>query len=171
MGGMGLGAVLNLVVIVLAMFFIVSDPKRISGNPVNKWWLLFLAMSGISIIYAPELSTSLKVFGQLLSYASISLVPCYLVQNIKDKKFWILVLFFSSFLHILLANYDLFFIHRVYGIEGWRIKGAFSHPNVLGFYLVFMAMLTFYILKSNLFALTRVKIYWLRVFLINFIIL
>ena len=167
----GMGGVLNFCIIIIAGLFMIRDPKRIAGNPVNKWWLWFLAVSGVSVIYSPTPGIALKVFGQLLSYAAMAVIPFYMIRDINDKRFWIKVLFFSSFLHIVFANIDLFHHGQIYADAGWRIKGTFSHPNVLAFYLMFMIMLVFYMLKSGLFSLTRTKTNLLILYMLNLFIL
>jgi O-antigen ligase len=90
---------------------------------------------------------------------------------VDDKRFWLKMLFFSTFLPVLYANFDLLRGGTYDTYEGMRIQGSFTHPNILAFYLVLVIAMTFYVFKSNIFILTRARKTMLRLYLINLFVL
>lgn len=167
----GAGGAINLLIIILAVYLITRNPKRLSKNNLFKSWVFFLFISGIAIIYSPVPGRAVKLFFNLLSYMSMAIIPFFIIHKVNDKKFWLNVLIFSSILPVCFANFDLLKGGSYYLYEGMRIKGSFMHPNILAFYLILIIAISFYMLKSNLFTLTTAKKNLLRIYLVNLLVL
>lgn len=167
----GAGGAINLLIIILAASFIIRNPKRLSQNTLFKSWIFFLSVCGIAVIYSPVSGRAIRLFLNLVSYMSMAIVPFFVIHNLNDKKFWLKVLLFSSFLPVCIANFDLLKGGSYYLFEGMRINGSFTHPNILAFYLVLVIAISFYTLKNNLFKLTPVRTNLLRIYLADLFIL
>ena len=144
----GLGALINLFVIAVAFGLILQRPREAVRNGIHRRWLVFLAFCFVAVLHSPVPGKAVKNFFDLLSYLGMSLIPMFLVRDEKDKRFWIKLLLVSSILPVAFGYLDFAHGGTYYADAGWRVKGTFSHPNILGFYLVFMIALTFYALRS-----------------------
>lgn len=148
-GSFGMGAVLNALIIMIALIAIFERP-----NPVQKvmrqTWLAFLIISFISIFLSPVPLGALKTFLVILSYASIFAIAIVVVKSEEDYGRWMKVILFSSIFPVLYAFVDIakggF---RAQVTEGFRISSTFSHPNVFAFYLVLIICLSFYFYKTK----------------------
>ena len=167
----GIGGAINLFIIILAVILISHNPKRFLQNSFYKYWIIFLFICGIAVIYSPVPGRGIRILFNLASYMSMAMFPFFIVNSLEDKKFWIKILLFSSFLPVGFANMDLLRGGTSFISIGMRIKGTFTHPNILAFYLVLMMVVAFYMLKSGLFSLTRAKRNLLRVYIINLLVL
>ncbi|MFC1708729.1 O-antigen ligase family protein [Candidatus Omnitrophota bacterium] len=167
----GAGGVLNFLIVILALFLILRQPRRLSGNSLYKSWIVFLSICGIAIVYTPVPGQAVSLFLNLISYMSMAMIPFFVINNKDDKRFWLKMLFFSSFLPVFYATFDLFMGGTVDIYEGMRIQGSFTHPNILAFYLVLVIAMTFYVFKSGIFRLTRTRRNMLRLYLIILFIL
>ena len=147
LGSFGLGAVINALVILIAIIAIVQQP-----NPVRKvlkqTWLPFLIISSISLAFAPEFINALKAYIALLSYASIFALAIILIKNEEDYGKWMRLVFFSSLIPVAYGFVDAA-IGGYASTNGFRINSTFSHPNIFAFYLTLMISLGFYFYKSN----------------------
>ena len=162
----GIGGALNLLVIIIFIFLLFQDSLNIFKNKVLRSWAIFLLICGMSIFYSPLPGRGVRVLLQLISYMSICLVPFFIIKTRDDRKLWIKILLFSSIVHIIFADWDLF----KHGIHA-RIQGAFSHPNVLAFYIILIISIIFFILKSKEFILSRTKVNILRLYMLNLFVL
>ncbi|MFC1645696.1 O-antigen ligase family protein [Candidatus Omnitrophota bacterium] len=167
----GAGGVINFLIIILAVFLILRNPKRLSRNNLYKSWIVFLTICGIAIIYSPVTGSAVSLFSNLVSYMSMAIIPFFVIHSLDDKRFWLKMLFFSSFLPVCYATFDLLRggTNDIY--EGMRIQGSFTHPNILAFYLVLVIAMTFYVFKSDIFRLSRARRNMLRLYLINLFVL
>jgi len=167
----GIGGGINLFIIILAVSLIIRNRKVLSQNQFCKRWAFFLLISAIAISYSPVPGRAVKLFLNLLTYMSMAIIPFFIVNNVDDKRFWIKILILSSLLPVIFANVNLLKGGDFYADAGMRIKGTFTHPNILAFYLVLMVVLVFYALKSGLFSLNRTKRNVLRLYMIDLFIL
>jgi putative inorganic carbon (hco3(-)) transporter len=144
----GLGGLVNLAVIVLALILVARNPDRV---PRAAWWawIPFMTMQFIGVTYSPDPFQSLRlVLGQLSTFAMF-LLAFHLVDDFKsfDKALRLVVL--SS---IPVAALTILAIVRgetfmaLDGLEtvSGRYSGPFSHPNILAFYLVSIISTLFY---------------------------
>jgi len=167
----GAGGVINLLIILLAAGLAILNFRRLSKSRFFRNWVVFLFICAFTIIYAPFPGRALKLFFNLLSYMAMALIPFFIVESRKDERFWLKIIFFSSFLPIAFANFDLLTGGSYYVYTGMRIKGTFTHPNILAFYLVLIIALVFYILKSRRLSMTNARRNFLLVYMADLFIL
>jgi O-antigen ligase len=147
MGDFGLGAVINALIILIAMIAIIEKP-----NPVRKvistTWLPFFLISLVALVIAPDHKAALKSYLTLISYAAVFALAIILVKDEKDYGRWMMAVFLSSLIPVAYG-----FIDAATGgyisSNGFRINSTFSHPNILAFYLVLMISIAFYFYKTQ----------------------
>ena len=142
--GIGLGALLNLIVVVLYLYIFIKEKFTV---PISclKLWGGFIIVGFISISLSPEKINSLRSFFSILTYFSFFSFGFYLVKDKLGLINILSVIIFSAILPLLYSIYELFFIYS----SGGRIFGTFSHPNIFAFYLVLIVSLSFYVLKTD----------------------
>ncbi|MDI1360972.1 O-antigen ligase family protein [Methylotenera sp.] len=148
-GSFGLGAVLNALVIFMAIIAIIQHPIP-ARKVFCQTWLSFLLIALMSIFFAPEKLTALKYFLVLLSFASTFVLAIVLIKSEEDYGRWIKAVLLSSVIPVIYGFIDL--ANGGYNgqeSEGLRISSTFSHPNVFAFYLVLMISLSFYCYKTK----------------------
>lgn len=151
----GIGAILNLVIIVLAVFLFFYEGGFPRKDPVVKGWAVFLVVMLFAVIYSPFFARAIRLYANYLSFFSMFLVPFLIIKRREDYVFWLKVFAWSFVLPVLYANFDLLTGGQFYPDAGMRIKGSFSHPNVLAFYLCLGSIYYFYLLKGRLFPVSR----------------
>ncbi len=167
--GVGLGAILNLLVIILVIFLVFHYHSFPSRNPVAKSWLLYLFFMFLAAAYSPYLSRGGRLFLNFVSYFAMFLMPFLVIKTKEDFLFWLKLLCASFVLPVFFADLDLLHGGRYYADAGMRVAGTFSHPNILAFYLVLGITLYFYMIKSNF---VKSKFMWMmQVLLVNMLIL
>lgn len=147
LGSFGLGAVLNALVIVIALIAIIQRPSPVRAV-LKKTWLAFLLISFSTLMIAPEFVTALKTYLTLISYAAIFALAITLIKSEEDYGRWMRAIFFSSVIPVAYGFVDAATGGFV-SSEGFRISSTFSHPNIFAFYLVLMISLSFYFFKAK----------------------
>jgi len=148
-GGVGIGAIFNLIVIFLAIFlafYSLNFPQQVT--PVYCW-IFYLICMLITVFYSPSRGESFRLWLNYLSYFALFLIPFLIVRNEEDFIYWLKILGFSFVLPILCADMDMMRGGQYYEDAGNRIAGTFTHPNILAFYLVLAFTFFFYLLKSG----------------------
>lgn len=153
-GNFGLGAVLNALVILIALLTLLEKPVKLNFDLINakKAWVIFLGLSFVSVLYAPAFVSSLKLFLTYVSYASMFTLGFYLVKSPEDFSKWLKAIALSSLIPV---AYSLFSLAiggaglKLYRYEGLRLQGPFPHANPFSAYLVLMTSVFFYIYKSK----------------------
>ncbi len=151
-GGAGIGGVLNLFVILMVLCLVLRFPKTLSRERHVVPWMCFLAMGALTVPFAPMPSQSLRFLLNMVTYLCMFAAPFFIVKREQDKKFWIRVLLYSSFLPVMMACVGLVTKWQFLNAHG-RLSGSFAHANILAFYTVFVIALTFYVLKTNILSL------------------
>ncbi len=147
--GVGLGAIINLTIILLAIFlcfYYTNFPQKIA--PISAW-IFYLICMLIAVFYSPSRADSARLWINEVSYFSLFLIPFLIIKDSKDFIFWLKVLALSFVLPIMYANIDLLHGGKYFEDAGMRITGSFTHPNILAFYLVLAFTFYFYLLKSG----------------------
>lgn len=164
-GTFGLGAVLNALIILIALLMYLEQRTLIDSNSkkIVNAWLVFLFLAFISIFYSPSILASIKGFLSLLSYASMFYLGLSYVKKESDFGKWISIVVYSSIVPVIWG-----IISKIFGtsglrfniIEGYRLQGTFNHPNSFAFYLVLIITLCFYLYKtkSNYISATLIKV-------------
>ncbi len=147
MGSFGLGALLNALVILIALIAIIQRPSPVRAT-VRKTWLAFLLISFATLFIAPDFVQALKTYLALVSYVAVFALAITLIQTEEDFGRWMRAIFYSSIIPVAYA-----FVDAATGgfrsAEGFRISSTFSHPNIFAFYLVLMISLSFYFFKAK----------------------
>jgi len=146
---MGIGGLINLVVIVIACLMVLERPKLFPGR-LARYWLPVLLMMALGVVMADDKSAAIKMYLGMLSYFAIFIIAVYTVRSNEDFNKAIGLVLWSSVIPTLYAIVDVV-LHLRDG--GFRLQSTFSHPNVLAFYLTLMLVLCLYMLKSALFAI------------------
>ena len=89
-----------------------------------------------------------RTFLTFLTNLAVFIVPFYLNERHKTLRFAIQLTLLSSLIPAIYAFVDLAQGGYV-SFEGLRISSTFSHPNIFAFYLAFVILLGFYLLKSQ----------------------
>jgi O-antigen ligase len=164
-GGMGLGAAMNALVIVLALLFYLESPVLI-GSAILPW-TGFLMAGLASMISSPE--PFMKAFREFLvitSYAAVFALPFALIRSREWALRCLTVVMCSSIIPIAYAFFQL-----ASTTDGIRVSGTFTHPNIFAFYLVGLFALTLFLLRSSLVSLSPRIRGWLVLYLSVIIIL
>ena len=164
--GAGMGAVLNLLVIALVATLIFRFPKEIQGHrKFIKSWLIFLTVCFLSALFSPDRMRSFKLCMNFVTYLCIVLIPFIIVKDQKDKKFWIKTLLFSSFIPVIMSYVGVA-THFSFFYAFNRLRGTFTHSNILAFYMVFVVAVIFYILRTRQFRLSFGKKFALFIYML-----
>lgn len=164
---MGLGAGINLVVILLTCFMFLHHKPQFKGSKFVLFWLLFLVINFCAVFYSPQPFRALRLFLNFVTYLSMAILPFMLIQKESDKYFWFKCLLVSSIPPILLGNYQ--FISS--GGSAERILGSFQHPNIFAFYLVLMIVVTVMLLRADKAEISPIWKNILKVYLLNLFIM
>ena len=87
LGDFGLGAVLNGLVILIALIALAEKPD-IARKTAKDVWLPFLIVSLASLSIAPDLVSGIKTYVALLTYASIFFLAVKLIKTEEDYARW-----------------------------------------------------------------------------------
>lgn len=153
-GNFGLGAVLNALVILIALLTLFEKPVKLDINlaSMKKLWALFLGLALLSLGYAPSLVPSLKVFMIYVSYASMLVLGLHLVKTSEEFGKWMKAIALSSIIPGIYCIYSILIGgggFKLYRFEGWRLQGPFPHANPFATYIVLMISVCFYLYKSH----------------------
>jgi len=149
----GLGGLVSLAVILLAIRFVARDPKRV---PRTAWmvWVPFLVSQFLGLAYAPDLIPEVRQFLGQLSTMAMFILAFYMVDDWTSFDRMLKVIIAAS---VLVAIYTLVSIargdtHAVTAVnitEAGRYSGPFSHPNILSFFLVLTQVVLLYLWKRT----------------------
>lgn len=154
LGSFGLGAILNALVLIIALMTFLEKPVKLSINTesLKLSWGLFLGLAFISIFYSPSAVYGFKYFISYMSYAAMFLLGLHLVKTTKDFEKWIKAIALSSLIPVLYSAYCMVFGGNglvLYKFEGMRLQGTFPHANAFAPYLALITPLCFYLYKSK----------------------
>ena len=165
LGPMSAGAVLNVFMLLIASFLLVEssggDARKplLSPMPMPMWlpmWLPIILALLVAAARAPEPLQGARTFLAFLTNLAVFVVPFFLNERHKNLRFAIQLTLLSSLIPAIYAFVDLAQGGYV-SLEGLRISSTFSHPNIFAFYLTFVILLGFYLLKSQLIKLSPLQ--------------
>ena len=168
---MGMGGVINLIIIMLGLFLMLRNPSIMLKNKLNKWWIFFLVVYYIAVTNSPVKSSAIKIFLGIFTHMCVFIMPFYFLEKARDKDFWLKILLYSTFLPVIMALLDLTIGFRYSEYLKERVVGTFSHPNILAFYLLFAIIITFVSIKGHVFGRTTLRKNALRSYLIILFVL
>jgi O-antigen ligase len=149
---LGLGATLNIAMIVTALAFAATRPRVNITLPLLVW-VPFLLVTFAAVPGAPEPTSAMRLWLVLVSHAAFFLMPFYLVENDEDltRAFGLTII--GSLGPTLWA-----FVQLAFGWaateDGTRVAGTFSHPNVFAFYLMVILTLSLFLLGAKAFPIS-----------------
>lgn len=145
-GGIGVGGLINALVIFIALLFVLERPAGLKARVVSIWGpVLLVALAAIA--YSPVLRDAIRTFLALLSYGAVFVIAFYIVRSRADFEQCITVILLSS---LIPATYAFVDIAQHLGASEFRLQSTFTHPNILAFYLVLNISLLFYRLKTSM---------------------
>lgn len=147
-GGISFGALLNLAVIVFFFGGLLQNRGSIPAS-VLKLWAGFLVVGLISIVISPTPVTSFRSFVSVLTYFAIFSLAYTFVRSREDLESIIKLIIYSSSIPFAVSIIQFVFPETSTTRHGFRLHGTFSHPNIYAFYLVLIAAVSFYSIKSN----------------------
>jgi len=148
-GGVGVGGVLNALVILLGFCVLVFLRNGREFRFILLWFpIVFL--SGVSVFYSPSFIDSLRAYLAWLSYFVMFFIGYRLVY-LNETKLLVRAIYISFYITSLVSVYHILFGGLVYSdLEGnFRLTSSFSHPNIYAFYLVFVISISFYFLVRS----------------------
>lgn len=143
----GLGAVINVIVIVLSISMVLEHRNEV---PRAAWvlWAGFFLTATYSIALSPVKGEAIRFYGSWLSNLAMFVSAFYIVRSKDDFRLCIRLILWSSVVPAAVALVEI-----VTGANGSasavRVQGTFSHPNIFAFYLSVVVPLGFYLLKSR----------------------
>lgn len=158
-GGMGLGAILNLILILYGLITFLKSSDKL---PVFlfKAWGFFLAIGIFSIALSPIKFQAFRSFISVITYFVIFALPFFMVKTKSDIRFLLKVILASAAIPYFWAIIETIITFSLGEFQEFRVLGSFSHPNIFAFYLVLVITLSFYVIKTEVFSFSlRVKRY------------
>jgi hypothetical protein len=146
---MGIGGLINLMVIVIACMMTLEKP-RVFPTRLARFWAPVLLMMGFGVVISYEKANAIKEYLGMLSNFAIFIIAAYTVRSNEDFNKIIRLILWSSLLPSLYSLVDVA-LHMRDG--GFRLQSTFGHPNILAFYLTLILVLCLYMLKSPLYAI------------------
>lgn len=151
--GIGLGALINAFIILIAILFIIERPKMLNRS-VTSIWAAVLIVAFIEIFNAPALVPAIRLYLAFFSYFAVFIIACYLIRSKQDFNSCINIVLLSSILPVLYSFFEIATGIGNYSHDAFRIKSTFTHANIFAFYLVLMLSLIFYRIKIGATQLT-----------------
>lgn len=153
-GSFGLGAVLNALVIIIAILMVFERPLKhdLRLEPIKLAWFILLFLAFASVFYAPNFVPSLKIFLIFVSYCSMFTLGMYVIQKPDDLAKWMKIIIYSSFIPAVYGLLSMAFGWSGYYLslnEGMRLQSTFPHPNTFAPYLVIVITVSFYLWRAK----------------------
>ncbi|GJD53115.1 hypothetical protein OPKNFCMD_5886 [Methylobacterium crusticola] len=149
----GLGAAINIAVIVVALGCILNR-RRVSVGPAASLWLPFLAVCLAAVPIAPDPTAAFRLYMIFVTHAAICLLAFYFVHSLADLRRFLLIILAGSLLPTLYALIQLAF-GWAETEDGTRVLSTFAHANIYAYYLITMLALVFTLLAEPRFELSR----------------
>lgn len=154
-GTLSAGALMNLLVLLIAFLMFVEKPKVVSSIVIPMWLPLALVMA-LAAVRAPELGKGIRVFLGYMTSIAVFIAPFYIKQCQKDLGFTIRIVLWSSIVPAFYGFID--YAHGgMGGVDGNRVRSVFSHANIFAFYLLVVITLAFYMAKSQVLKIPRIQ--------------
>lgn len=148
---MGVGAIVNVLAIVVAFVFFVQRPLTAPFSVVGIWAPFLLIAFGATL-YAPNFMSAARLAFVLLSYWAFFVIPFFIWRSSADVSRFVLVVMASSILPSLYSFVDI--ARGLSDFAAFRLQSTFSHPNIYAFYLVLLIGLALYVRSSRVIRLT-----------------
>lgn len=155
-GGMGIGAVLNGLILVLTVSMVLEKgPKRLK----LAWFILpFVLIMALGVVRSPQAGEAFKAMLSIVTCYAAFVIGTYMSGSKEKADNVIKIVLYSSFFPTLLGLVmwvtDFRFaapqaLDGMPGVEAGRFEGAFTHPNILAFYTLLVMAATLYLWRSR----------------------
>lgn len=144
-GGMGIGALVNILVIGLLFLCILKYQNSNVDKKLIFPWVLYLLACFFMSFKSPIQMDSLRQSLTLLSNFCMFIFPFFLTRKYSDFVFLNRLIVYSSCIPLVIAIVEL--LNNGMGV---RVHSTFSHPNVFAFYLIVVIVSSFLYLKENM---------------------
>ncbi|TNC12387.1 O-antigen ligase family protein [Methylobacterium terricola] len=131
---MGVGAAVNLAVLVVAAGCVATRP-RVSPGPALVLWLPLLVVCFVSTRFAPDPGAAVRLLMLLATHAAFCLLAVYMVRDLADLRRFLLLIVAGSIAPTLYAGLQLAMGWAMFE-DGTRVFSSFPHPNIYAFYLM-----------------------------------
>tara|TARA_R110001583_G_scaffold158169_1_gene310097 strand:+ start:387 stop:1601 length:1215 start_codon:yes stop_codon:yes gene_type:complete len=131
-GGIGLGALINLFVFFITCCLISAQKFKVPQAAIRPF-LIFIIFGLISILVSPIPIESARSFFSVITYVSVFIISYYYIYSGGKYEDCRNVIIYSSVVPFFFAFFEIFMIF-ING-EG-RLYSTFSHPNIFAFYCV-----------------------------------
>lgn len=150
-----LDPLLNGLVLLLTGLLLIKEPVSLKRVVSRYNWLVFLLLCSVSLFVSVDPGRGFRLILNFLSYFCLFLLPFLLVKKKEDLLFWLRVLLSGGFFVLVSGLVDYFRGGALYLDAGIRIKGTFSHPNILAFYLVLLIVICIFVLQERIRLISR----------------
>jgi len=139
--GAGVGGLVNVATILVLFAMLISKRRRASLEGLGYWGPL-LCIATVSLAYSPSLADALRLYLSLLSYAAVFCMARAVASHNMSRNGAMQLIVASSLIpvaytFVLIAMGKGGVAGRIEDVsEGFRVAGAFTHPNILAFYLL-----------------------------------
>jgi putative inorganic carbon (hco3(-)) transporter len=152
--GLGPGAIVNALVLVLGLLAVLSAPRRFARTHVLLW-LPMLVLLGLATWTASDRPQAVRLLLAYLSCFVMFFLPSFLLRRRTHLRHWLQVLVLASLVPSAAGLADLATGGQRYealqqmaleaaewlpslddDAEGLRVQGAYAHPNIYAFYIV-----------------------------------
>lgn len=148
-GSVGLGALLNLLVVTYFLFVCLKE-RFLLPRAFFVVWGAFITIGLFSILRSPDKITSLRSFFAVLTYLSVFSMSFYFCRTKNDLAFIVKFIILSSLIPFAFTFLEFIFPSGSTTKNGFRLFGSFSHPNIYAFYLVLISSLCLFVLKQRI---------------------
>lgn len=142
----GVGGVINAMVILLAMLLVFEKPSLVPRRGYMAW-LPFLLVTMVGLAASPERGEAARLFLTQVSYFAVFVCGYYCVRTREDFRGLMKLMLWSSVIPVLYSCFIVLSVKLAVGGE-FRLRGTFGHPNVMAFYMTVIIAVAFYLLKT-----------------------
>jgi O-antigen ligase len=129
-GGLSLGAVLNVVALLLAAACIFKR-HRAPLQVLALIWLPYLTIIGCSLTYTPDAVAGARLFLSILTFPAMFISAFVVLRSDFDTVIFFKCVVYSSIVPLLYGIFQL----ATNGL-GFRVNATFDHANIFAFYIV-----------------------------------
>lgn len=177
---MGLGGVLNGLIIMLTVWMILERRGAFKVWPLARFFAPFLLMVGISITYSPTVVDSIKLYLNLITYLCAFLLGGFLVQQ-RDLSYVMRVIVVSSLVPVLISMVMLasgvsvlnagISVDGAFREDASRFYGPFTHPNIFAFYILLVVTCAVVLLETQKHSRQVTVLAWSYIAVLSFCLL
>lgn len=160
----GLGGMVNLAIIAIALTLVLKDPKRL---PRQVWWawLPFLCLQFIGLLHAPDAYPEARQLLAQVSTFAMFVAAFYLVDDLPSMERALRLILGSSVPVMIISIVYILNGNSYSSLNGAetvseRYAGPFPHPNILAFYTNLIIALNLYLIKRGGNYLMSWKVLW-----------